>query len=130
MDGRGRGLIQEMERPEPGPGEIMVAVMASMISPGTELGAAGRMRGEPDEDYGIRPFGYTNAGIVAAVGDGVASFAAGDRVACMGWGAALHADFAVVPQNLCVPIPDELSFAEASSVHLAATALNAIRKFR
>ena len=46
----------------------------------------------------------------------------------MGGGMAYHADYAVVPQNLCTPIPTGVSFDHAASVHLAATALNVIRR--
>jgi len=49
-------------------------------------------------------------------------------VACMGGGFALHADYACVPQNLCAAMPEGVPFEAAASVHLAATALNAIRR--
>ena len=114
--------------PELGAGHVLVAVRASMISPGTELGRARRFRAAPDPDFGLRPFGYSNAGTVVAAGAGVTRFGAGDEVACMGGGMAYHADYAVVPQNLCTPIPAGVSFDHAASVHLAATALNAIRR--
>jgi threonine dehydrogenase-like Zn-dependent dehydrogenase len=46
----------------------------------------------------------------------------------MGGGYALHADRVNVPQNLCVAVPDSVALEEAAAVHLAATALNAIRR--
>ena len=128
LDGSGRGRLIERDVPELGAGHVLVEVRASMISPGTELGRARRFRTAPDPDFGLRPFGYSNAGTVVAVGGGVTRFGAGDAVACMGGGMAYHADYAVVPQNLCTPIPAGLSFDHAASVHLAATALNAIRR--
>jgi len=109
-------------------GRIGVRVRASLISPGTELGGVGRMRENPDPDRPPRPFGYANAGVVEALGEGVDRFEVGQRVACMGGGYALHADYVCVPQNLSVPIPDGVSFEEASFAHLAATALQAIRR--
>ena len=114
--------------PELAAGHVLVAVRASMISPGTELSRAKRFRTAPDPDFAVRPFGYSNAGTVVAAGAGVTRFRAGDGVACMGGGLAFHADYAVVPQNLCTPIPAGVSFDHAASVHLAATALNAIRR--
>ena len=128
LDGHGRGTLIERGVPELAAGHVLVAVRASMISPGTELSRAKRFRAAPDPDLAARPFGYSNAGTVAAAGTGVTRFRAGDRVACMGGGMAFHADYAVVPQNLCAPIPAEVSFDHAAAVHLAATALNAIRR--
>ena len=46
----------------------------------------------------------------------------------MGAGAALHANYAAVPVNLVVPIPEEVSFEQASYLSLAATALQAVRR--
>ena len=79
-------------RPELAAGRVLVAVRASMISPGTELSRAKRFRATPDPEVAARPFGYSNAGTVAAAGAGVTRFRAGDRVACMGGGMAFHAD--------------------------------------
>jgi predicted dehydrogenase/threonine dehydrogenase-like Zn-dependent dehydrogenase len=51
------------------------------------------------------PLGYSCAGIVIDVGEGVEGFKKGDRVACAGSGYASHAEYNVVPPNLCVHIP-------------------------
>ena len=128
IDGNGRGLCIEEEMPDLGAGEVLVEVRASLISPGSELGRVKKMRAEPEPARKPRPFGYTNAGIVAEVGVGVKQFRPGERVACMGGGYALHADWAVVPQNLCVTVPEGVSFDVAASVHLAATGLHAVRR--
>src|SRR5271170_1962606 len=49
--------------------------------------------------------GYSSAGVVLAVGDGVADINVGDRVACAGAGYAVHAEFACVPRMLVAKIP-------------------------
>ena len=92
LDGHGRGKLIERGVPELAAGRVLVAVRASMISPGTELSRAKRFRATPDPEVAARPFGYSNAGTVAAAGAGVTRFRAGDRVACMGGGMAFHAD--------------------------------------
>ncbi|PIE73872.1 MAG: oxidoreductase [Deltaproteobacteria bacterium] len=81
------------------------------------------------------PLGYSCAGIVRAVGAGVDKFQPGDRVACGGAGYANHADYNVVPKNLCVHIPDfqaEVSekdlFAQAASATVGAIALQGVRQ--
>ena len=128
IDGRGRGVCIEEEVPVPKAGQVRIKVHASLISPGTELGGVRGLRQQPDPGKTPRPFGYASAGTVEMLGEGVSQFAVGESVACMGGGYALHADWACVPQNLCVPIPEQVSFAEASFAHLAGTALQAVRR--
>src|SRR6056297_1059216 len=55
------------------------------------------------------PLGYSCAGEVIAVGEGVTEFEVGDRVAC-GGNTAKHADVVSVPVNLAVKIPEHVSF--------------------
>ena len=71
------------------------------------------------------PSGYSCAGIVTDVGEGVVDIHVGDRVACAGAGYANHAAVNVVPRNLVAPIPDAVSFEEAAFVTLGAIALHA-----
>ncbi|MBI3680405.1 MAG: bi-domain-containing oxidoreductase [Acidobacteria bacterium] len=73
------------------------------------------------------PLGYSSAGVVKEVGPGVTGFAVGDRVACAGYPHAAHAEIVRVPKNLCVHIPVQVSFEDASYVMLGAIALNAVR---
>jgi predicted dehydrogenase len=71
--------------------------------------------------------GYSCAGRVVEVGRGAEEFAVGDRVACAGMGYASHADVVFVPRNLAVPIPETISFEDASYVTLGAIALQGVR---
>lgn len=73
------------------------------------------------------PLGYSCAGVVEALGEGVEDFAVGDRVACAGAGYANHAEFAAVPQNLCALLPQDVSWEEASLTTLGAIALQGFR---
>lgn len=126
-DGAGRISVVEEPVPEPAPGQVLVEVKASTISPGTELGGVARRRENPG-DGPPRPFGYSNAGVVAKLGEGVDRLTVGQRVACMGGGYAQHATHGCVPQNMAVPIPDGVSDDDASAIHLVATSLNAVRR--
>ncbi|MBU4259821.1 MAG: bi-domain-containing oxidoreductase [Proteobacteria bacterium] len=79
------------------------------------------------------PLGYSCAGIVRAVGSGVDEFQVGDFVACGGAGYANHAEYNVVPKNLCVKIPfqhtqEPLSFEEAAFATVGAIALQGVRQ--
>ena len=71
--------------------------------------------------------GYSAAGLVADVGEGVTEFRAGDRVACAGAGFASHAELLSVPKNLCVRVPDEVDFESAAFGTLGAIALQGVR---
>lgn len=72
--------------------------------------------------------GYSCAGIVAEVGEGVEAFRPGDRVACAGAGYANHAEAVVVPQNLAALIPEDVDLASAATVTLGAIALQGVRR--
>lgn len=75
-----------------------------------------------------QPSGYSAAGTVIEVGEGITDLKVGDRVACAGAQYAHHADMIRVPRNLVVPIPAGLGFAEASTVTLGAIALQGVRR--
>ena len=129
--GNGHIGLVEQDVPPVRAGTVGVEVWASLVSPGTELGGWHALRRELDQprpDAEPRPFGYANAGVVRDVGEGVAALRVGDRVACMGAGYALHTNYAVVPQNLCVSLPEGVSFAQGAYGHLAATAVQALRR--
>lgn len=71
--------------------------------------------------------GYSAAGIVAAIGEGVSDYSVGDRVACAGVGYASHAEVISVPQNLCARLPERLSFDEGCFGTLGAISLQGVR---
>jgi len=127
-DGAGIISVIEEDVPSCGPNEVLVEVRASMISPGTELGGTKAQRERPNASVGPQKFGYQNAGVVLEKGAGCSDFEVGQKVACMGAGYARHASHGVVPKNLVVPLPDEVSFDAAAGNSLAATALQAIRR--
>ena len=72
--------------------------------------------------------GYSAAGVVLEVGEGIDDIRPGDRVACAGSQCAYHAEIIRVPHNLAVPVPDGLDFAAASTVTLGAIALQGVRR--
>ncbi|OGK08867.1 MAG: dehydrogenase [Candidatus Riflebacteria bacterium GWC2_50_8] len=67
--------------------------------------------------------GYSNAGKVIAVGEGVFGFKVGDRVVSNG----NHAEFVCVSQHLCARIPDNVSSTSACFTVVAAIGLQGIR---
>jgi predicted dehydrogenase/threonine dehydrogenase-like Zn-dependent dehydrogenase len=73
--------------------------------------------------------GYSSAGTVIQVGDGVADLQVGDHVACSGTGYAVHAEFACVPRLLAARVPIESSVTpeEAAFATMGAIAMHGIR---
>lgn len=69
------------------------------------------------------PLGYSNVGVVRAVGAGVTGFSVGDRVVSNG----PHADVVSVPHNLCARIPDGVADEAAAFTVVAAIGLQGIR---
>ncbi len=72
--------------------------------------------------------GYSSAGVVVEVGEGVTEFAPGDEVACAGAAYATHSEVVCVPKNLCVRIPPGVPFEAASYVTLGAIAMHGVRQ--
>ncbi|MCE5206927.1 MAG: bi-domain-containing oxidoreductase [Chloroflexi bacterium] len=77
-----------------------------------------------------RPTGYSLAGTVLEVGDGIADIHPRDAVACAGAQYAYHAEIVRVPRNLVTPLPAGLGFAEASTVTLGAIAMQGVRRLQ
>ncbi|KOS17075.1 Protein TOXD [Escovopsis weberi] len=107
--------IQEVPKPIPGPGEVLVSVAVFGTNPKDWKYPAWRKT-----SYNT---GDDVAGVVAAVGPGVFEFREGDRVA--GYhnyklGHGTFAELAIVPAYACVRIPDSTSFEEAATIPLAA----------
>jgi predicted dehydrogenase/threonine dehydrogenase-like Zn-dependent dehydrogenase len=94
------------------------------------LGAVRSRLGQPQS------VGYSSAGTIIAVGDGVTDLRAGDRVACAGAGYAVHAEIACVPRLLVARIPDAgegraaVSLDEAAFGTVGAICLHGVRTAR
>jgi predicted dehydrogenase/threonine dehydrogenase-like Zn-dependent dehydrogenase len=69
------------------------------------------------------PLGYCNVGVVMDVGQNVAGFSVGERVASNG----KHAEVVSVPTNLCAKVPEGVSDDEAAFTVAAAVGLQGIR---
>lgn len=69
------------------------------------------------------PMGYSSAGMVVAVGDGVQGVHVGDRMASNG----PHAGVVSVPAHLCGRIPNSVSYDHASFAVIGSIALQGVR---
>ncbi|HSK62311.1 MAG TPA: bi-domain-containing oxidoreductase, partial [Pyrinomonadaceae bacterium] len=114
-----KGLVQEArQRPD-----LVKAVVAKVKSEGL-LNTLTAVR---DKMAASQALGYSAAGIVSAVADDVTEFQVGDRVACAGVGFASHAEVLSVPKNLCVHLPEDVSFQSGAYGTLGAIALQGVR---
>ncbi len=71
--------------------------------------------------------GYSSAGTIVALGEGMDGFKVGQRVACAGGGYAVHAEYNVIPRALLTPLPDNVDFESAAFTTLGAIALHGFR---
>jgi predicted dehydrogenase/threonine dehydrogenase-like Zn-dependent dehydrogenase len=74
-----------------------------------------------------KALGYSASGSVIEVGSEVRDLRVGDRVACAGADFASHAEVLSVPQNLCVRLPDDVTFEAGAFGTLGAIALQGVR---
>ncbi|HEY4660344.1 MAG TPA: bi-domain-containing oxidoreductase [Terriglobales bacterium] len=89
------------------------------------LSAVSAMRSRLDQPSAP---GYSSAGTVVEVGEGIIDIRVGDRVACAGAGYAIHAEFACIPRMLLARIPSaNVSFESAAFTTVGAVALHAVR---
>lgn len=114
-----KGLVQEArERPD-----LVKAVVAKVKTEGL-LNTFAAVR---DKMVASQALGYSASGIVTAVAEDVSEFHVGDRVACAGVGFASHAEVLSVPKNLCVHLPQAVSFEDGAYGTLGAIALQGVR---
>lgn len=114
-----KGLVQEArQRPD-----LVKAVVAKVKNEGI-LNTFASVR---DKMVASQALGYSAAGVVAAVAEDVSEFQIGDRVACAGVGYASHAEVLSVPKNLCVHLPEAVSFESGAYGTLGAIALQGVR---
>jgi NADPH2:quinone reductase len=118
--GPDRFELREVERPSPGPGEVLVRVMASGNDP---VDAKLRANGTWANLTPPVILGYDAAGVVEGVGPGVQDLAPGNEVwytpEIFGNPHGSYAEYEVVSAQLVAPKPKGLSFIEAAAVPLA-----------
>jgi NADPH:quinone reductase-like Zn-dependent oxidoreductase len=117
----------EIERPVPGPGQVLVAVRAVGVNPVDWKRRSGYLAQIAPDDFPA-VFGGEVSGVVEEVGDGAGEFAPGDTV----FGntvAGGYAEYALLPLELTAPKPAGLSFADAATLPIAAaTAYDGVRQ--
>ncbi|MGB5740224.1 MAG: NAD(P)-dependent alcohol dehydrogenase [Woeseia sp.] len=121
----------DVDKPTPGPKDILVEVKAAAVNPldyHYMRGSPYLMRlssgiGKPNDQR----MGVDFAGVVAAVGDSVTKFAVGDAV--FGGRNGAFAEYVLIPEDRAIVAkPDGLAFEDVASLGIAAvTALQTLR---
>jgi NADPH:quinone reductase-like Zn-dependent oxidoreductase len=111
----------EVDTPKAGAGQLQIRVAAIGVNPADGKWRAGMFRDFMPLNLPHIP-GYDIAGTVEAVGAGADGFRPGDRIAAL-LGGTTHggyAEVAVAPATSCAKLPDNLDFAVAAAIPVAA----------
>ncbi len=102
--------LVEMPKPEARPGTVLIRVRAAGINFADTLFRQGQYLVQPK--LPDTP-GLEAAGVVEAIGDGVANLKPGMRVA--GLGNRMYAEYAIALAEQTIPLPDSMSFEEGAA---------------
>jgi NADPH:quinone reductase-like Zn-dependent oxidoreductase len=111
--------VEDIARPSPAPGEVLVRVVAAGVGPWDALIREGKSKVSPSPPLTL---GSDLSGVVEAVGTGVSRFNDGDEVygVTNSQFVGANADFAVASAHMIAPKPQRLSSLEAASVSVVA----------
>ena len=132
----GTAELVALPMPSPKSGEVLVRLVRSTISSGTERANLTGVSDNATSVYSACPDGqvtwprrggYSSAGIVEAVGDGVTAVSPGDRVA-VSW--STHQRYVCMPEKRVYRLPQSVSFEDAALTHISTFPMGAIRKCR
>lgn len=116
--------LEEVPDPAPGQGQVLVRIRAAGVNPVETYIRSGAYARRPALPY--TP-GNDAAGIVEAVGDGVAGVASGDRVYTSETVTGAYAELALCDASRVHPLPASVSYAQGAAVGVpCATAWRAL----
>jgi NADPH:quinone reductase len=119
--------LEEVPRPSPGPGQVLVRVMAAGVNPADTYARSGNYARMPDLPY--TP-GTDGAGLVESVGTGVARVKPGERVYLARSVSGTYAQYALALESQVYPLPERISFPQGAGVFVPyATAYRALTHF-
>jgi len=104
--------LRDIPVPDPGSGQVVVAVRASGTNRGELIRGADLRSGSATAKPARA--GTEFAGEIAGLGDGVSGWKQGDRV--MGRAAGSYAEYVVTPERALMRIPEGMSWAEAAAI--------------
>lgn len=118
--------LNDIPTPKPGPGQVLVKVHAAGVNPYDTYMRTGTYAIKPQLPY--TP-GSDAAGVVEAVGDGVKSLKAGDRVYTAKTITGAYAEYALTTEEQSQKLPANISFEEGAGVWVPyGTAYHALKQ--
>lgn len=105
-------VVSEAPRPDCGPEEVLIRVQAAGVNRPDILQRQGLY---PAPEGASAVLGLEAAGEIVATGERVSKWRVGDRVCALCNGGA-YAEYVVVPQGQCLPVPKGLTAIEAASI--------------
>ncbi len=105
-------FLDEIDKPAPGPHQILIKVHASSVNRPDIVQREGNY---PPPKGDSEVLGLEVAGTVESVGDGLSRHQVGDRVFALVGGGG-YAEYAVAYEGHAMPIPENLSFAQAACI--------------
>jgi NADPH2:quinone reductase len=120
--------VEEIDIPEPGPGQVRVRIVCSGVNPTDWKARSGLTAGEPN---GFQIPHHDGTGVVEAVGEGVADLKVGDRVwlylAAFENPFGTAAELCLIPAHRAIPLPKQVSDELGASLGVpAVTAAHAL----
>ena len=107
--------LRDIDTPSPGPGEVLIRVHTCGLNFGDTLIVKGTYQEKPALPATI---GMEMCGTIEALGDGVAHLSVGQRVAAYAGFGGLG-EYAALPADICVPIPDAMTEIDAAAFLVA-----------
>jgi len=106
-------MVDECPVPEPREGEVRVRILATPVNPSDLLYVRGHYSGVQPQFPA--PVGFEGVGIVDAIGPRVRGLVSGQRVSVVNGQGGNWAEYAVVPANDLIPVPDEIPDEQVAS---------------
>ncbi|GAA0468601.1 NADP-dependent oxidoreductase [Streptomyces olivaceiscleroticus] len=126
--------LMNLPQPEPGPGEVLVAMAVAGLNPVDWKIADGMLKEAAPHSFPL-VLGADGAGEVVAVGPDVRRCTVGDQVfgqfQLVGRGGGSYADYAVAAEDAVAPAPRNVTYATSAAVPTAGTtAYNLVEETR
>lgn len=104
--------LHEIEKPSPGPGQVLIKVHAAGVNRPDLIQRAGKY---PPPPGAPETLGLEVSGVIEAIGDGVTLWKGGEKVCALVPGGG-YAEYAVAHEGSTMPLPAPLSFVEAAGL--------------
>ena len=104
--------LDEVPRPRPGPGQVLIRVAATSVNRADLQQRSGNYAPPPGESEIL---GLEVAGVISQLGEGVADWQVGDRVMTLVGGGG-YAEYATAPASTLMPVPEGTPLVRAAGI--------------